>query len=208
MRERSRAPTGQPAPTAAMASGGEQGSGPTGGLPRVEGGMHRRESDDATRPGEVAYGAARLALAPGLPYARWETIGRALWAMEWGRLWWLGDWLTYGECAYGERAAQAEALGGYDYATLSAARWVCGRIAPDRRRPELSFAHHRQVAALAPAEQERWLTAAAREGWTLQELRAVLRAVPTPLEALRREWARATAEERAAFRAEVSGLGG
>ena len=72
----------------------------------------------------------------------------------------------------------------------------------------MSFAHHREVAALAPTEQERWLAAAAREGWSLQELRAVLRAAPTPLDALRRKWARATSEERAAFRAEVSGLGG
>ena len=170
--------------------------------------MRRPESDEAVRPGDVDFGAVGLALAPGLPYERWEAIGRALWAMEWGRLWWLGDWLAYGEQAYGERAAQAEALGGYDYATLSAARWVCGRVDADRRRPELSFAHHREVAALAPAEQERWLVAAAREGWTLQELRAVLRAAPTPLEALRREWERATSEERAAFRAEVAGLGG
>ena len=77
-----------------------------------------------------------------------------------------------------------------------------------RRRPTLSFAHHREVAALEPREQERWLAAAACEGWSLQELRAVLRAVPTPLDALRREWERATSEERAAFRAEVSGLGG
>ena len=170
--------------------------------------MRPAESDDAARPGEVGYGAVGLALAPGMAYARWEAIGRALWAMEWGRLWWLGDWLAYGECAYGERAAQAEALDGYDYATLSGARWVCGRIEAARRRPELSFAHHQEVAALAPAEQERWLAAAAREGWSVRELRAVLRAAPTPLDALRREWARATAEERAAFRAEVSGPGG
>jgi hypothetical protein len=73
------------------------------------------------------------------------------------------------------------------------------------RRPELSSAHHREVAAQKPATQERWLAAAAREGWSHQELRAVLRAVPTLLEALRRAWARAIAEERGAFRAEVAG---
>ncbi len=170
--------------------------------------MRRPESDEAVRPGAVDYGTISLALAPDVSYGRWEAIGRALWALEWGRLWWLGDWLTYGERAYGERAAQAEALGGYDYATLSGAQWVCSRIDADRRRPALSFAHHREVAALEPAEQERWLTAAAREGWSLQELRAVLRAVPTPLDALRREWERATSDERAAFRAEVAGPGG
>ena len=160
--------------------------GPMGGC-RVEDGMRRAESDDAVRPGEVSYGAVGLALAPGMAYARWEVIGRALWAMEWGRLWWLGDWLAYGERAYGERAAQAEALGGYDYATLSGAQWVCSRIDADRRRPALSFAHHREVAALEPAEQERWLTAAPRAGWSLQERPGVLRAVATPLDALRRE---------------------
>ena len=170
--------------------------------------MRRPESDEAVRPGDVDYGAVGLALASGLPYERWEAIGRALWAMEWGRLWWLGDWLAYGEHVYGERAAQAEALDGYDYATLSGARWVSGCIDVGRRRPTLSFAHHREVAALEPLEQERWLAAAAREGWSLQELRAVLRAAPTPLDALRREWERATSEERAAFRAEVAGPDG
>ena len=170
--------------------------------------MRRPASDDAGPPEEVAYGAVGLALAPGVSYARWEAIGRALWAMEWGHRWWLGDWLSYGERAYGERAAQAEALSGYDYATLSTARWVCGRIEVGRRHPALSFAHHREVAALDPVEQERWLAAAAREGWSLRELRAVLQAVPTPLDALRRDWARASSEERAAFLAEISGLGG
>lgn len=170
--------------------------------------MRRPERDEAARPEEVDYRAVGLALAPGVSYERWETIGRALWAMERGHMWWLGDWLAYGERAYGERAAQAEALGGYDYATLSRARWVCDRLDAARRRAALSFSHHLAVAALEPAEQERWLTAAASEGWSLQELRAVLRAVPTPLDALRREWERATSEERAAFRAEVAGPDG
>ena len=67
--------------------------------------MRRPESDEAVRSGEVTYGAVGLVVAPDVSYERWEAIGRALWAMEQGRLWWLGDWLTYGERAYGERAA-------------------------------------------------------------------------------------------------------
>ena len=166
---------------------------------------HWPGDDEGVPPGAVAYGPVHLALPPGLAYARWEAIGRTLWAIEWARSWWLGDWLTYGEQAYGERHAQAEALAGYDYATLSGARWVCTRIPVGRRCRTLSFAHHREVAALEPAEQARWLAAAAREGWSPRDLRAVLRAAPTPLEALRRDWERATAEERAAFLAEVRG---
>ena len=122
------------------------------------------------RADEADYGPIGLALQPGLAYDRWEAIGRALWAMEWARLWWLGDWLLYGEQTYGERQAQAEALAGYDYATLSGARWVCSRIPVAHRHERLSFAHHRKVAGLAPAEQARWLAEAERAGWSVQEL--------------------------------------
>ena len=155
------------------------------------------------RASEADYGPVGLALQPGLAYDRWEEIGRALWAMEWARLWWLGDWLLYGEQAYGERQAQAEALAGYDYATLSGARWVCSRIPVEHRRPTLSFAHHREVAGLAPAEQARWRAEAERAGWSARELRAGLGGGWTPLDELRHGWARATAEERTAFLAEV-----
>ncbi len=183
---------------------------PMGGVEReaaVDGtsAAHQPHATDAGvgQPGAVAYGRVGLVLPPGVAYDRWEEIGRTLWAMEWARLWWLGDWLLYGEQAYGERQAQAEALAGYDYATLSGARWVCSRIPVEGRQPTLSFAHHREVAGLAPAEQARWLAEAERAGWSVQELRAGLRGRWTPLDELRHGWARATAQERAAFLAEV-----
>lgn len=166
-------------------------------------GDRRADAAGMGHPAGVEYGPVGLALPPGLSYERWEAIGRALWAIEWARSWWLGDWLLYGERAFGEPHAQAEALAGFEYATLSAAGWVARQIPPERRWRALSFAHHRTVAALEPAEQERWLTEAARAGWSPQELWAALRAAPTPLDDLRRDWERATSEERAAFLAEV-----
>jgi hypothetical protein len=42
--------------------------------------------------------------------------------------------------------------------------YVAGRFAPERRRAELSFSHHAEVAALAPDEQEEWLDRAQASG--------------------------------------------
>ena len=55
-------------------------------------GQHATD-DGALRAGEADYGPVGLTLPPGLTYDRWEAIGRTLWAMEWARLWWLGDGL-------------------------------------------------------------------------------------------------------------------
>ncbi len=57
--------------------------------------------------------------------------------------------------------------------------WVC-REFPNgdlsRRRDNLSFSHHLEVAGLEkPAEQDRWLDLAEGNGWTREELRAALR---------------------------------
>ena len=52
-------------------------------------------------------------------------------------------------------------------------RWS-RRFEASRQREVLSFSHHETVAALAPAEQDRLLDEADREGWSRQELRAAL----------------------------------
>ena len=71
--------------------------------------------------------------------------------------------------------AQAVDVLGMSEHTLVNRRWVCSRVPPARRRPELSFSHHDAVASLGPREQRRWLSEALEQGWSRERLRAALR---------------------------------
>lgn len=87
----------------------------------------------------------------------------------------VGDALNDGERRFGEAMAQAVDVLGMSEHTLVNRRWVCSRVPPARRRPELSFSHHDAVAALGPREQRRWLSEALEQGWSRERLRAALR---------------------------------
>lgn len=89
---------------------------------------------------------------------------------------WLADWLRYGESRgdWQERLAQAVDATGLDEKTLANVRSV-GAIEPSRRRDDVTFSHHAEVAGLAPKEQSEWLDRAATEGWTTAELRRSIR---------------------------------
>lgn len=122
-----------------------------------------------------------------LTYEEWEQLMRGLQTIGRGYQWWIGDGLNFGERAYGEKYAQAIEPTGLDYQTLANYRWVCDRVEFSLRRENLSFEHHKTVAALEPAEQRLWLDKAESEGWTVRELRAAMKfkalaePVPPPL---------------------------
>src|SRR5215471_4465886 len=84
--------------------------------------------------------------------------------MEFSVMWWLGDCLRYGERAYGEKYAQALDATDYAYQTIAAAKWVAGRFEISRRRENLTWSHHREVAIEDDAEQDAVLDAAATGG--------------------------------------------
>lgn len=104
-----------------------------------------------------------LTLPDGLPFAEWAAVGGLIGRIRRASLWWVGDWLNYGERVYGESYAQAMDATGLDYGTLRNAAWVASRFPLSRRRDNLSFAHHQAVAPLLPENQQRWLDAAAPE---------------------------------------------
>ena len=123
-------------------------------------------------PGQVT--ATSLLLPEALPYEQWEEIGRKLHFIEGAVQWWLGDWLRYGERTYGEMYSQALDATDKSYQTLANAVWVAEKFGFSRRRENLSFSHHVEVAALEPPEQDRWLDKAEVEGWTRATLRAAV----------------------------------
>lgn len=114
-----------------------------------------------------------LVLPARLSFEKWTQVGQALQAMRRSGLWWLGDWLAYGETKYGEKYAQAIDISGLDRETLRAAQWVSSRFPQlERRRPTLSWSHHKEVTALLPREADKLLQVAESEGWPVMRLRA------------------------------------
>jgi hypothetical protein len=85
--------------------------------------------------------------------------------------WWIGDLLVYGEARWGSMYDEMIEHTGYDCRTLRTIKWVASRIEAPRRRDDLTFAHHQEVAALPPERQDAILARAAREGWTREMVR-------------------------------------
>lgn len=102
----------------------------------------------------------------------WDRAGAFLQQASGSVLWWVGDWLNYGERKWGEMYAQAVAATGYDEQTLRVAKRVAERFELLRRRNNLSFPHHRDVAPLESAEADRLLDQAEAEGLSTRDLRA------------------------------------
>jgi hypothetical protein len=115
-----------------------------------------------------------LALRDGMSFAEWAAVGQRLGRISSGSAWALGDWINYGQAAYGRRYAEALHATALDYKTLRNYAWVARRFTPERRRPGLSFQHHADVAGLSEAEQSLWLSRCDTLRWSRSELRRQL----------------------------------
>src|SRR6516162_3005610 len=103
----------------------------------------------------------------------WSDVGRALADIGQSLRWAIGDWLLFGEHRdWGDKYTDAQAWFGLDYKSLRNCAYVASAVEVSRRRDNLSWTHHAEVAAFEPDEQDRWLDRAAKNGWTVRELRA------------------------------------
>jgi hypothetical protein len=138
--------------------------------------------DARPRPAGARPLSVGLRFSGRLSFEQWCEVGRRVGVRANASMWWLGDWLVYGERAYGARYLGALAVTGLDYQTLRNYATVARRFAVSRRREGLSFHHHAEVCSLTDEEQDRWLDRAAAAGWSRNELRRRLRAVRNPAE--------------------------
>jgi hypothetical protein len=111
--------------------------------------------------------------------SEWESAGRALKKASGAVQWWIGDWLNYGERAYGEMYAQALDATEYDYQTLRVQKYVANRVQLLTRSNNLSWKHHRIVAPLEPEQQIEWLQRAEQgdgngKPWSVATLQAAI----------------------------------
>jgi len=109
--------------------------------------------------------------------ARWMEHGKRLGRLGTGANWWVGDWLRYGNQRFGDRYKLASRLTGYDVQTLMNYAYVASRFDPARRRADVSWSHHAELAAFDADNQRLWLDRVAVDGLSLRDLRGELRRV-------------------------------
>ena len=93
------------------------------------------------------YRSRELVLPEDMSFAEWEKLGVALQAMADYSIWWLGDWLAYGEVNYSQTYTQAADIAGCAPETARLAKWVAEQVPVVRRRTDLSYEHHNAVAS-------------------------------------------------------------
>lgn len=132
-----------------------------------------------------------------LDRAGWLAAGTSL--AEFGRVnnWWVGDWIRYGNARWGEKYVEAARITGLDGKTLRNIAYVASRFDLSRRRDKLTWTHHAEVAALAPAQQEEWLDRVLEQRLSPGDLRLELRAVQRALKPAAGGDGEATGAERA-----------
>ena len=102
----------------------------------------------------------------------YEALGSMLGGMHEAIKWAIGDYLLEGERRYGEEAYQLQEALKISVASRQQYVRTAERIPLSRRRPELSWSHHRSVSALEPAEQDSWLERAIQNDWSRADLDA------------------------------------
>ena len=105
-----------------------------------------------------------------LSFDEWQNLGATLQQIDASLPWWIGDWLNYGEWAWGEAYAQAVEITGMSVDRLNNYKWIANKIDVAQRRDDLSWSHHRAVAAFDPELQADWLERAFTNGWSVNEL--------------------------------------
>jgi hypothetical protein len=111
-------------------------------------------------------------------YEVWEAYGAALCTIEGAMPFIIGDWLNFGHALYGEKYVQAlTKWPDRKLQTLINYAYVARNVPMPRRREDVSFSVHAEVASLEPAEQEDVLERAAEQELTVSEVRDMRRPV-------------------------------
>lgn len=116
-----------------------------------------------------------LIFSDDTPIEVWGALTERLIRQQKRIEWAIGDALQFGERRYGDTYAQWVEQTGLAENTLATIKWVAGAIERSRRREDVGWAYHREVASLPIPEQEKALDAAETAGMTRYELRQEVR---------------------------------
>ncbi len=104
-------------------------------------------------------------------FDQWEEVGKFIRKAEGAVHFWIGDWLNYGEKVYGEKYTQAIDQTGFDYQTIANDKYIAKSVEFSRRRENVPFGIHAEIAAFNPVEQEKLLQQAVDTKMTISQLR-------------------------------------
>jgi hypothetical protein len=139
----------------------------------------KRAIADRGEGGDTGHRPVKLRLAwipaSDLGHPGWVQAGQQLGAMSRVSNWWVGDWLRYGAARWGERYVEAARITGFDVKTLRNIAYVSRRFDLSRRRDQLHWSHHAEVAGLERQQQDRWLDRAIADRLSVSDLRIELR---------------------------------
>ena len=111
-------------------------------------------------------------------FEQWQEVGKFIRRSGSAVHFWIGDWLNYGEQKWGEMYTQAIEETGYDYQTVANDKYVASKVPFSRRRENLSFSSHGEVAKLPPEEQDKFLDLAEQNHLKTKELRELIKGKP------------------------------
>lgn len=117
----------------------------------------------------------KLTIDDSITIEEWRELGQSLRQVEGSVQWWIGDWTKFGERKgfYIDSKVydQLEEITGLDRKTLQNYKHVAEKVPSSRRREDLSFSHHAEVAQLPQEKQVQYLSLASEAGLSKRELR-------------------------------------
>ncbi len=113
-----------------------------------------------------------LVISPDTSFEEWSSFGEWLQSAERSLMWWIGDWMRFGEHKWGEKYAQAIAATGHGYQAIANAKWVAEQYSEISTRVEkLSWTHHREAAGLPSPVRAQVLAEALAGDWSTRDLK-------------------------------------
>jgi len=107
---------------------------------------YQAQHNPLSLPGTIT--KTSLILPANLSFDDWEDLGERLAGARESLRWWLGDWVNFGEAAYGEKYAQALDETHYSYSALRNIAYTTKNTPESLRHQDLTFEHHTTVAGL------------------------------------------------------------
>jgi hypothetical protein len=109
-----------------------------------------------------------------------EGLGHALLSFDGAIQWMIGDWLVYGDNhKWGETIRRVAVEFDKEISTIYVYKSIAANVLI--RIKDLSFGHHQVVAPLEADAQVKWLTDAAQNKWSINQLRdAINKAIGKP----------------------------
>ena len=107
-----------------------------------------------------------------LDFTEWNDLGQKLAPIGKSIGFIIGDWINYGETAYGEKYEEALAKTGLAYQTLMNFAYVARKVEISLRKENLDWYQHATVAKLKTDEEKRhWLDMAEQHDLSVRRLR-------------------------------------